>query len=114
VSANPIRVTVDENSPEAVVDLGAVFGARGGIHPEEGLHLSVLGNTNGGLVKPDLSETTLTLTIARGKCGTAAVTVAATDADGVSVRETVLVTVRPLKPASSSAVSPLPAGPQAR
>jgi hypothetical protein len=111
-ATNPIRVTVNENSPETVIDLGAVFGARGGIHPEEGLHLSILGNTNAGLVKPDLSEATLTLTFARGKCGTATVTVAATDADGVSVRETILVTVGPLKPAATATVSPLPAGPQ--
>jgi hypothetical protein len=106
---NPIRVTVNENSPETVIDLGAVFGTRSGIHPEEGLHLSMLGNTNAGLVNPDLSEATLTLTFARGKCGTATVTVAATDADGVSVRETILVTVRPLKPAGTATVPPLPA-----
>jgi hypothetical protein len=108
--ANQIWVTVDENCPETVINLGAVFGARSGIHPEDGLHLSMLGNTNAGLVKPDLSEATLTLTYTRGKCGTATVTVAATDADGVSVRETIFVTVRPLKSTGTASASPVPAG----
>jgi hypothetical protein len=95
-AANPIRVTVAENSPDTVVDLGAVFRAVSGIQQKDGLQLALLGNTNSGLVKTDLSATVLTLTYARGKSGQATVTVSATDADGVSVQQTLLVTVRPL------------------
>jgi hypothetical protein len=112
--ANQIWVTVDENSSDTVIDLGTIFGARSGIHPEDGLHMSILGNTNAGLVKPDLSEATLTLEYTRGKCGTATVTVAATDADGVSVRETIFVTVRPLTATGTASASPVPAGAKPR
>jgi hypothetical protein len=110
---NQIRVTVVENSPETVIDLGAVFGAMSGIHHEDGLQLSMLGNTNSHLVTTDLSEAALTLTYARGKYGTATITVGATDADGVSVQETILVTVRPLTVAGTGAVVPIPAVPGA-
>jgi hypothetical protein len=110
---NQIRVTVDENAPETVIDLGAVFSAMSGVHHEDGLQLSILGNTNSRLVTTDLSEAALTLTYARGKCGTATVTVGATDADGVSVQETVIVTVRPLASAATGAAAPTPARPGA-
>jgi hypothetical protein len=93
---NEITVTVTENSPGTVIDLGPVFSAMPGIHPEDGLRLSILGNTNGSLVRTDLSGAALTLTYARGQCGTATITVGATDADGVSVQETIIVTVLPL------------------
>jgi hypothetical protein len=96
---NQMRVTLDENSVASVIPLGAVFAARREIHPRDGLQLSILGNTNPGLVTTDLSGADLTLTCCRGKTGTATITVSATDADGVSVRETILVTVRPRQPA---------------
>jgi len=111
---NEITVTVMENSPDTVIDLGAVFGAMPGIHHEDGLQLSMLGNTNSRLVRTDLSDTDLTLTYARGKYGTATITVGATDADGVSVRETILVTVRPRPPAPTAETVAGPAPPQAR
>jgi hypothetical protein len=98
-ASNLMRVTTDENSPATVIALGAVFAAMSDIHPKDGLQLSILGNTNAGLVKTDLSGADLTLSYARGKNGTATVTVGATDADGVSVREIIFVTVRPLVPA---------------
>jgi hypothetical protein len=91
-----MRVTVKQNSPATVIDLGPVFRSMSGLHPEDGLQLSLLGNSNARLVKTDLSGAELTLTYARGHCGTATITVAATDADGVSMREAVLVTVLPL------------------
>jgi hypothetical protein len=94
---NPMTVTLDENSAASVVKLGAILAARRDIHPKDGLQLSILGNTNSGLVATDLSGSDVTLTCARGKIGTAIITVGATDADGVSVREIILVTVRPLK-----------------
>jgi hypothetical protein len=109
-AGTPIRVTVDQNSPETVIDLGAAFGAVSGLQHGDGLRLSILGNTNAGLVRTNLSEAALTLTYAPGQSGTATITVCATDADGVSVKETILVTVRPLSPAGAVSVAPRPAG----
>jgi hypothetical protein len=102
----PIVVTVAENAPDSVIDLGAVFDAMDGIQHNDGLRLRMVGNTNSGLVKTDLSEAELTLTYARGKCGTATITVAATDADGVSVKTTVLVTVKPSNAAATKGYHP--------
>jgi hypothetical protein len=106
----PIRVTVDQGSGETVLDLGVAFAAVGGLQHGDGLKLSILGNTNSGLVKTDLSEAALTLTYARGKHGTATITVCATDRDGVSVKQTVQVTVRPPRSAGTAHAAPLPAG----
>jgi hypothetical protein len=108
-----MRVTLDENSAARVIELGAVFAAMSDIHPKDGLQLSILGNTNPGLVTTDLSGADLTLTYARGKYGTATITVGATDADGVSVRETIFVTVRPRPPAPTAGRVAGPARPQA-
>ena len=91
----PIVVMVTENTPETVIDLGPAFGAMGGIQHQDGLRLRMVAITNSGLVKTDLSEATLTLTYTRGRYGTSTITVAATDADGVSVKTTVQVTVSP-------------------
>jgi hypothetical protein len=102
-------VTVNENSSATVINLGAAFGAVSGLQHGDGLRLSILGNTNSALVKTDLSEAALTLTYAQGRYGTATITVCATDADGVSVKQTFLVTVRPLLPAGPLLVSPIPA-----
>jgi hypothetical protein len=109
-SPTPICVTVAENSPATVIDLSAVYASVSGLQHDDGLKFSVLGNTNPGLVKTNLSEATLTLTYAQGKSGTATITVCATDADGVSVKRTILVTVRPLNPAAVVSVSPPPPG----
>jgi hypothetical protein len=109
--ATPIRVSVNENSSTTLINLGAAFGAVSGLQHEDGLKLSILGNSNSALVKPGLSEAALTLTYASGKCGTATITVCATDADGVSVKQTILVTVRPLiaaAPAPASSAPPRP------
>jgi hypothetical protein len=108
--AAPIYVTVFENSPATVIDLSAAYSSVSGLQHGDGLKFSILGNTNPGLVKTSLSEAALTLTYAAGKSGTATITVCATDADGVSVKRTILVTVRPLSPAIVIAVSPPPPG----
>jgi hypothetical protein len=89
-------VTVIQSSSPTVIDLGSAFIAVSDLQHEDGLRLSILGNTNSALVKTNLSEAALTLTYARGKSGTATITVCATDADGVSVERALLVTVRPL------------------
>jgi hypothetical protein len=102
VVANLMKVTVMENAPKTVIDLGPIFAQLSGVHAEDGLQLSLLGNTNPGLVKAALSEGELTFTYAPSRCGTATITVGATDADCVSVRENILVTVLPL-PAMNSA-----------
>jgi hypothetical protein len=94
--ARPVPVTVAVNSPPTVVDLGPVFAAMSGIRQGGGLKLWVMGNTNAGLVQTDLSKAALTLTFTPGRWGTATITVGATDADGVSVQQTILVTVDPL------------------
>jgi hypothetical protein len=112
-ASNQMRVTLDENAAASVIELGAVFAAMKDIHPKGGLQLSILGNTNPGLVTTDLSGADLTLTYARGKHGTATITVGATDADGVSVRETILVTVRPRPPAPTPGTVAGPAPPRA-
>jgi hypothetical protein len=95
-STNTMRVTVYQDARPTVLDLGPVFAAFPGLQHADGLRLTMLGNTNSGLVKASLSKTQLTLCYTPGKTGTATLTVGATDADGVSVRETLLVTVLPL------------------
>jgi len=107
--ANRMAMTYEENSPAARIDLSAVFGAVRGIRPDGGLQLAMLGNTNPALVKTALSEAELTLTFAAGKSGKATITVSATDADGVSVQETLLVTVLPQSPAGAG-MTPTPVG----
>jgi hypothetical protein len=104
-SVNEMQVTVRENSPATVIDLGLVFAEMSGIQHEDGLQMSLLGNTNPGLVKTDLSEGELGLTYTPSKTGKATIIVGATDADGVSVREDILVTVLPLPPANTGGPS---------
>jgi hypothetical protein len=107
--ANTMSVTVQENSAPSVIDLAPVFAAMG-VDCTEGLQLSMLGNTNAALVTPDLSETELTLTYAPGQFGAATLTVGATDADGVSARETIFVTVIAPTPAPAGGPAPMPGG----
>jgi hypothetical protein len=95
-----MQVTVNENSAPTVIDLGSVFAGINGIQHDDGLRLSLLGNTNAGLVTPDLSGRELTLTYTPSHWGTATIMVSATDADGVFVQENILVTVLPLAPAN--------------
>jgi hypothetical protein len=103
----PIRVTVAQNAPETVLNLGPVFAAMPGLQHEAGLQYSILGNSNSGLVRTDLSGAALTLTYTRGMCGMASITVNATDADRVSVQQTILVTVLPASPPGAVGVSPI-------
>jgi hypothetical protein len=104
----PIRVTVAQNAPETVLDMGPVFAAMPGIQHGAGLQYSILGNSNSGLIRTDLSGAALTLTYTRGLCGTASITVNATDADRVSVQQTILVTVLPASPPGAVGVMPIP------
>jgi hypothetical protein len=103
---SPFYVTVAQNSPETVIDLGWVFAAVPGLQHEDGLQFSVLGNTNPALVRTELSDAALILTYMRGQSGTSTIVVCATDADGVSVQQRILVTVRPL---SAVGIGPTPA-----
>jgi hypothetical protein len=104
---NEMQVTVRENSPKTVIDLDLVFAQMSGIQPMDGLQLSLLGNTNPGLVNTNLSEGELTLTYTPSKCGTATIIVGATDADGVCVQENILVTVLPLTPTNGGGAMPV-------
>jgi hypothetical protein len=94
--AHQTMMMVMENTPKSIIDLGPIFAETSGIDPEKGLQLSLLGNTNPGLVTPELSEGELTLSYTPSKSGTATITVGATEADGSCVRENILVTVLPL------------------
>jgi hypothetical protein len=109
--ATPICMTVAENSPTTVIDLGAAYASVSGLQQSDGLKFSILGNTNPELVKTNLSEAALALTFAPGKSGTATITLCATDADGVSVKRTLLVTVLPLSRAGVVSVLPPPPSP---
>ncbi len=91
-----MKVTVVENSPATVINLSSIFAAVSGIRHQDGLEMSLMGNTNPGLVRTELSKAELTLQYARGRSGTATIVVAATDADGVCVKEKIFVTVLPL------------------
>jgi hypothetical protein len=106
-AAKPITVTVPESSSPTVIDLGGVFARMGGLQHQDGLKLSVLGNTNSGLVTTSLSEAALTLSYTPKKWGTATITVGATDVDRVSVEQTLLVQVRPVSPPLTVVVSPV-------
>jgi hypothetical protein len=112
LAANQKKVTVVENAPKSVIDLGPIFAQMNGVHPEDGLQVSLLGNTNPGLVKANLSEGELTITYTPSHCGTATITVAATAADGMSVRVNIHVTVLPMHLANAGRSSPLPVGQQ--
>lgn len=109
-SPSLIATMVMENSADTVLDLDPVFSDMSGLHPEDGLQLSLLGNTNPGLVETDLSGGELTLSYAPSQSGTATITVGATDADGVCEQGTILVTVLPLPPTTLGAASPPPIG----
>jgi hypothetical protein len=106
--ANQMAITVMENAAATVIDLDPVLASKSGIHPEDGFHVSLLGNTNPGLVKTDLSDGELTLTYTRSQCGTADIEVCVTAASGVSVEETIAVTVLPLHPTVLGSSSPIP------
>jgi hypothetical protein len=106
--AGQLKVTVFENSPATVINLNTVFAGVSVLQHKDGLEMSLMGNTNPGLVRTDLSKAELTLTYTRGKSGTATIIVAATDADGVCVKESILVTVCPLlhRPATAGPANP--------
>lgn len=110
VSANQMNVTVGENSTKSVIDLCPLFAQSSGVRPEDGVQLSLLGNTNPALVKPELSEGELTLTYAPSRYGTATITVGAITADGSCMRENILVTVLPPPPTNFGVSSLIPAG----
>ena len=60
------------------------------------LKLPLSGNTNPGLLTPSVDGTTLTLSYQANQCGTAEVTIRATDTEGAYVGDTFTVTVHPV------------------
>jgi hypothetical protein len=111
-AANQVTITVTANSPASVLDLDALFTEASGAHPGGGMQLSLVGNSNPGLVKPSLSDGELTLTYASSKCGKATITVGVTNADGSSGRETIVVTVLAPPPKIGAGSSPSPTSQQ--
>jgi len=111
-AANQVTITVPANAPASVIDLDALFIEASGGHPEGGMQLSVVGNSNPGLVKPSLSDGELTLTYTPSKTGKATITVGVTNADGSSVRETIAVTVLAPPPKIGAGSPPSPTGQQ--
>jgi hypothetical protein len=91
--------------------MGPVFAAIPGFQHQDGVHLCVLGNTNAGLVRTELSDSALILTFRSGQSGTATIVVCATDADGVSVQQSFLVTVLPRRPAGALGAASMPVTP---
>jgi hypothetical protein len=106
----PVNVTVNENAPPTVMDLRVVFASVNGLQHSDGLKFAILGNTNPQLVQTTLSDAALRLTYTQGMSGTATITVCATDADGVSVKRTIQVTVLPSSSGGVVSVSPPPPG----
>jgi hypothetical protein len=92
---NRMTVQVTENSPETIINLDLVFLQSSRLQHQDGLQWSMLGNTNATLVRTDLSEAELALKYTPGQCGSATITVGATDADGVSEQEIIHVMVEP-------------------
>jgi hypothetical protein len=90
-----VDVTVPRNSGDSVYDLSQVLAGWEGWGYQVPPRISVVGNTNRGLVTTRLTDTELRLTFTPGQSGTARVTVALTDAAGVSTQITFVITVLP-------------------
>ncbi|MEW4487152.1 hypothetical protein AB1L42_03675 [Thalassoglobus sp. JC818] len=87
---SPINdVSVEEGTATSTIDLSGVFTDI----ETSGLALTIVGNTNSGLVGTSLNGSQLTLNYLDGQVGTTEITVRATDADGGYVEETFEVTV---------------------
>jgi hypothetical protein len=87
-------VVASENDPDTMLNLAAAFVD---VDIGDNLTLSVVGNTNPGLVTTELVGTQLTLSYLPDQSGTAEITVRATDsgAPGLSVDDTFTLTVNP-------------------
>jgi hypothetical protein len=104
-AANQMTITVAANSPASVIDLDSVLS---GAHPQGGAQMSLVGNSNPGLVKPSLSDGELTLTYTSSTSGTATITVVAINADGSSVDQSIVVTVLAPPPKIGAGLPPSP------
>jgi hypothetical protein len=94
---NPIAdFSVDEDDPETILDLAAVFDD---VDLGDTLTLSIVGNTNPGVVTTNLVDDELTLSYAPDGEGPASITVRGTDSAGASASDTFIVTVNPINDA---------------
>lgn len=91
VSTSPTAVTVNEDAANSSIDLSNVFTDTEG----DPITLSILSNSNTGLVSPTLTGKTLTLAYTPNQSGTATITIRAT-ANGKTVDTTLTVTVNPV------------------
>ena len=97
VAVDPIAdVDVDEDAAPTVIDLADVFGDVDIVTNGDSLSLSVVSNTNEGLVEATLDGTELTLSYLANQYGTVEVTVRATDTPGAHVEDTFTLTVHPV------------------
>ena len=103
VAAPLADVVVNEDAPDTVIDLSGTFEDADG----DALTLSVQANTDLALVSASLVGTALTLPYAANRNGEADVILRATDAAGLSVDETIRVTVRQVNDAPV-VTNPLP------
>ena len=98
IVAAPIAdVAVDEDAPDAIIDLAAAFDDAESA--DAALTYTVTGNTNAVLVSTAVTGTTLTLGFLDDRFGSAAITVQAQDPEGRTVADTFLVTVDPVNDA---------------
>lgn len=93
-AAQPLAdVTVNMNAPPTTISLEGVFSDPDISTDGDSLSYSLALNTNPGIVNATLNDTDLILTYETGQSGVAEITVRATDASGLFVEDTVLVTV---------------------
>ena len=96
-TAAPVRqieVDVAVNAPDKVIDLRTYIPNWDAVPSDQTPRLSIVRNTNRGLVTADISDTELTLSFARGQSGTATVTVAVQDASGATAQISFVITVQ--------------------
>ena len=92
-------ITVSQNAPDTVIDLGTVF--QDAETPDSDLVYSVQANSNPALVSATADNTgdSLTLHYQPNQTGTATITVRATDAAGLYAEDSFVVTVNVSPPA---------------
>lgn len=89
-------VVVDENAEDTEIDLTTTFDDADILTNEDVLTLTVVGNTNPGLVAATIQDGTLVLSYTANQSGICELTIQATDLANAVAQETFVVTVIPL------------------
>lgn len=100
-------VVVEEDSPDAVLNLSTVFSDVDILTNNDSLVLSIDGNNNPDMISVSLLGKTLTLNFHDDQQGTAIVLIRATDVDGLYVVDEFTVTVNPVNDAPTVAATPV-------